>query len=72
MCYHDLKLRSAGADTFIKFDLHLNPRISVSNGHKICDKIEQDLHDIIPRSEIYIHVEPHTEEHIKSENKKDY
>lgn len=68
-CYHDLKLRSAGADTFITFDLHLKPRITLETGHRICDKIEDELHSLIPRSEIYIHMEPHSEKHIQSEKK---
>ena len=56
--YHDLKTRSSGADTFIKFDLHLNPELSLLEAHSVCDKIEIEIKQRIKRSEIYIHIEP--------------
>jgi cation diffusion facilitator family transporter len=64
---HSLKIRTAGADTFIKFNIHLNPSSSLLEIHEICDKIEKHLKAIIPRSEIYIHAEPQEIKHISSE-----
>ena len=57
--FHDLKVRTAGADTFIKFNIHLEPDLSLRQVHELCDKIETKLGEIITRSEIYIHPEPH-------------
>jgi len=65
--YHSLKIRTAGADTFIKFNIHLEPDSSLKNVHELCDRIEKDLNAIIPRSEVYIHAEPHDIRHIKAE-----
>jgi len=57
--FHDLKVRTAGADTFIKFDIHLDPDLSLRQVHELCDQIESELRELIARSEIYIHAEPH-------------
>ena len=56
--FHDLKVRTAGADTFIKFNIHLEPDLSLRQVHELCDKIENELGELIARSEIYIHAEP--------------
>lgn len=66
--YHDLKIRSAGANTFIKVNVHLEPDLSLMQVHEICDKIEWELNNLISRSEVYIHAEPEDENHIKTEN----
>jgi cation diffusion facilitator family transporter len=65
--YHSLKIRTAGADTFIKFNIHLDPDSSLRNVHELCDKIEKDLNALIPRSEVYIHAEPQDIDHIQAE-----
>lgn len=65
--FHSLKIRTAGADTFIKFNIHLDPDLSLRHVHEICDKIENDLNALIPRSEVYIHPEPQDSCHIQSE-----
>jgi cation diffusion facilitator family transporter len=65
--FHSLKIRTAGADTFIKFNIHLEPDSSLRNVHELCDKIEKDLIVIIPRSEVYIHAEPQDISHIQAE-----
>lgn len=61
--YHSLKVRSSGADTIITFDLHMKPDVTLTEAHNICDKIEKDLSNIIKNIDIYIHVEPDTDEH---------
>jgi cation diffusion facilitator family transporter len=66
--YHNLKVRTAGADTFIKLNIHLDPDLSLIQVHEICDKIEKGLSTIIPRSEVYIHAEPQDLSHIQTEN----
>jgi cation diffusion facilitator family transporter len=67
MQYHSLKIRTAGADTFIKFNIHLNPATNLSDVHILCDRIEKDLNKAIQRSEVYIHAEPHDNQHLQSE-----
>jgi cation diffusion facilitator family transporter len=65
--YHSLKVRTAGADTFIKLNIHLDPGLSLLQVHEICDKIEKHINMQISRSEVYIHAEPHDPNHIDSE-----
>lgn len=66
--FHQVKIRTSGADTFIKFNIHLNPLISLKETHELCDKIEHDIKNRIPRSEIFIHAEPEDESHILQES----
>ncbi|PKP20038.1 MAG: cation transporter [Bacteroidetes bacterium HGW-Bacteroidetes-21] len=65
--FHSLKIRVAGADTFIKFNIHLDPDLSLKQVHEICDKIESGLNDLIPRCEVYIHAEPQDSCHLNNE-----
>ncbi|HEY5592585.1 MAG TPA: cation diffusion facilitator family transporter [Paludibacter sp.] len=65
--YHGLKARTAGADTFIKFNVHFDPDLSLREVHEVCDKIESELKNRITRSEIYIHAEPEDISHTETE-----
>jgi len=70
--HHGLKARTAGADTFIKFNVHFDPDLSLREVHEVCDKIEAEIRAHIERSEVYIHAEPedtcHTENEEQQEN----
>lgn len=65
--FHQVKIRTSGADTFIKFNIHVDPLISLKETHELCDKIEQEIKDLIPRSEVFIHAEPEDETHCLQE-----
>ena len=65
--FHNLKIRTAGADTFVKVNVHLDPDLSLRDVHEICDKIEKKIGFKIQRSEVYIHAEPHDPVHLRSE-----
>ena len=65
--YHGLKARTAGADTFIKFNVHFNPDLSLREVHAVCDKIESQIQSLVPRSEVYIHAEPEENSHTETE-----
>jgi cation diffusion facilitator family transporter len=65
--FHSIKIRTAGADTFIKFNIHLDPASNLSEVHLLCDRIEKDLNEAIKRSEVYIHAEPLDNIHLQSE-----
>ena len=56
--YHNLKLRAAGADTFVSFNIHLDSMMSFVDVHQFCDHLEKNIQDKIPRCEVYIHAEP--------------
>ncbi len=65
--FHSLKIRTAGADTFVKVNVHLDPDLSLRQVHEICDKIETEIGARIERSEVYIHAEPQEMQHIQTE-----
>ena len=65
--FHSLKIRTAGADTFVKVNVHLDPDLSLHQVHEICDKIETEIGARIERSEVYIHAEPQEMGHIQTE-----
>ena len=64
-CFHDLKIRTAGADTFVRVNVHLNSHINLTETHKICDEIEQSICKLIPRCDVVVHAEPDTAESIE-------
>lgn len=57
--FHNLKVRTSGADTFIRFNIHVEPDLSLREVHQLCDDIEKELGSLIARSEVNIHAEPH-------------
>jgi cation diffusion facilitator family transporter len=65
--FHSLKVRTAGADTFVKVNVHLDPEMSLRQVHEICDQIENELSHRIERSEVNIHAEPQDLGHIQNE-----
>ncbi len=65
--YHRLKARTAGADTFIKINIHFDPQMSLKEVHEVCDSIEADICSKILRSEVFIHAEPEDDSHINDE-----
>jgi cation diffusion facilitator family transporter len=68
--FHSLKIRTAGADTFIKFNIHVDPDSNLKQVHELCDRIEKELTTKIPRCEVYIHAEPQDTSHIQTEAEK--
>ena len=65
--FHSVKIRTAGADTFIKFNIHLDPDMNLLQAHELFDKIENEINKLIPRCEVYIHAEPQVLSHIQTE-----
>jgi len=55
---HDLRTRHAGHTTFIEFRLTVSGRMTVSESHAICDRIEDALEAAIDGARVTIHVEP--------------
>lgn len=56
--YNNLKVRTAGAETFVKVIVYLDPLITLQQVHDICDTIEQEICKVIARCEIFVHAEP--------------
>ncbi len=55
---HDLKTRVAGRVTFIEFHLVVAGRMTVSDAHAICDRLENVLRREIEGAVVTVHVEP--------------
>jgi len=70
--YHSLKVRTAGADTFVEFNIHMDPEMNLRTAHDICDRIEIKLKNVIPRCQVWIHPEPQEKSHILSEEADPY
>ena len=58
---HDLRTRTAGAVTFIEFDLVVPGTMTVRDSHDICDRVEDALRARLGHAVINIHVEPERE-----------
>lgn len=56
--YHSLKVRTAGADTFVRVIIKLSPDINLEQAHNICDLAEREIKVAIERCDVIIHVEP--------------
>lgn len=56
--FHDLKIRSAGPETFINVNVHFDKEITLSLAHELCDRIERDLSETIPHCKVIVHPEP--------------
>jgi cation diffusion facilitator family transporter len=58
MGYHNLKVRTAGADTFVKIIVYLDPLLPLEQVHDICDMVEQEICKVIDRCDVFVHTEP--------------
>jgi cation diffusion facilitator family transporter len=66
--FHSLKVRTAGADTFIRIIVTLNPEIKVDTAHSICNKIESKISNVIDRCDVIVHVEPNMKTECSEKN----
>lgn len=56
--YHDLKVRASGADTFVELNIHVDPKITIEEAHRITEDIEIKIRNVIPRCDVHVHAEP--------------
>jgi len=56
---HDMRTRSSGAAQFIQFHLELDPKMSLTRAHEICDAVEAKVQQSFPAAEVLIHADPH-------------
>ncbi len=56
--YHRLRTRKAGPQRYIDLHLVVPGSQTVAEAHALCDHLEKDLTDLLPRCEVMIHVEP--------------
>lgn len=58
MGYCNIRVRSAGADTFVKVVVLLDPLLTLKQVHGICDKVEHEICKVIDRCDVFVHAEP--------------
>lgn len=56
--YHDLKVRIAGAETFVNITIHVDPELNINEAHTISHKVEDLIIGRIDRCEVQVHYEP--------------
>lgn len=56
--YHQLRTRRAGPHRHVDLHLEVPGRISVAESHALCDRLEEEIRQLLPRTEVLIHVEP--------------
>ncbi|HSH24314.1 MAG TPA: cation diffusion facilitator family transporter [Massilibacterium sp.] len=59
--YHDLRTRRAGAEKHIDFHLIVPGNTTVLTSHQLCNRIETGIEQVLPKSNVVIHVEPENE-----------
>lgn len=56
--FHDIKIRTSGAYTFVEVNIHVDAGLSIQEAHEISHKAEQEILKIVEKCEIHIHMEP--------------
>ncbi len=56
--YHDLRVRTMGAETLIEMNIHVTAGITIEAAHKISHDVEHEILNAIERCEVHIHIEP--------------
>ena len=56
--YHDLKIRTSGAYTFIDVNVHLQPDLNLKDIHSLCDDIDAQIKKVVPQCDVTVHAEP--------------
>lgn len=56
--YHDLKVRTMGAETLVEMNIHVKPGITIEAAHQISHEVEYEIKKFVERCEVHIHIEP--------------
>ncbi|QBD79843.1 cation transporter [Ktedonosporobacter rubrisoli] len=56
--FHALRTRRAGSRRFVSFHVLVPGSLSVQQGHGLCEEIELALHQALPETTIFTHLEP--------------
>lgn len=56
--YHRLRTRKSGNIKLVDFHMTVNEELTVKESHALCEKIENDLEEIIKNTSVSIHIEP--------------
>ena len=60
--FHDLRLRTSGADHFVDVTIHVDPDLSITQAHEVSHKVEELIRSKISRCTVQVHYEPDEKE----------
>ena len=63
--YHDLKVRAAGAEIIVEFNIHVKSELDIKQSHDTASMIEKKIKNEIPRCHVHIHIEPEGKDHFE-------
>ena len=55
---HAVRIRSSGAGWFVDMHITMDGNMTLTDSHKLTEKIEKKVHSILPKSDVTVHVEP--------------
>ena len=55
---HDLRTRTSGMHDFVQFHVGLPPEMTVQEAHDVLERVESDLREEFPGTEVLIHIDP--------------
>lgn len=55
---HDLRTRTSGMHDFVQFHVGLPPEMTVRQAHDVVERVENDLREAFPGTEVLIHIDP--------------
>jgi cation diffusion facilitator family transporter len=56
--YHRLRTREAGAKSFVDVHVLVPGKLSVQEGHDLCERLEKEIQARLPHCEVLTHLEP--------------
>jgi cation diffusion facilitator family transporter len=55
---HAVRIRSSGAGWFVDLHVTMDGNTTLSQSHRVTERIEEKVHEILPGSDVTVHVEP--------------
>lgn len=55
---HDLRTRTSGSKDFVQFHIWMDPHMTVLESHDVVERLEEELAEEFPGTEVLIHVDP--------------
>ncbi len=56
--FHNLRIRTSGAYTFVEVSIHVDPKMSIEKAHEISHLVENAICEKIDKCEVHVHEEP--------------
>jgi len=58
LSFHNLKIRTSGAFTFVELNIHVDPKLTIEKAHEIAHKVEEIICNSIDKCDVHVHQEP--------------